>query len=531
MLKALFKISESLPPLPIKMGSAKYALKFDADPGKYATLCLFLSFFPAFLLSLIFMQEIPYMICAFFLFLALFFILLLMLPKSVFEKHRSEVEAELPLFLRTLSMLLELKIPFHSALETLSGEQFAISPELRAAVKEIKRGATVESALASLAKEFESLEIKRAVAQVLSSYESGGGAESIRKISDDLFSVQQYRMKEFSSKQSLFALLFIAVSTILPAVFLIFSVLGKTVFQTEVDPLTFALTFLVGFPLVAAGIMFASSLFSPAHLLEGEKKKGQLLIPLVLSIFLVFLSLSEFSQLIKMGALLLSLAIAVILFLPSFRKGRYKEAVEAGLPDALLSVSGNPKLVRLDSILSTMRGSACPQLASELSISIKQAHANIKAEKVLEDLWMRNNSLILRRVCMFFTYLFSAGADAGKYVSLMAEDIFRLFELRRERQNALSIQKYTLMFGAIILPVVLGNSLSLIVDISESIDTGRGLIETASSVIPAYIVIYALLASYFISESESKPSSFLIYFASLATAGTIIFYLFLGTIL
>ncbi|MEM4272056.1 MAG: type II secretion system F family protein, partial [Candidatus Bilamarchaeaceae archaeon] len=465
------------------------------------------------------------------LLLLAFFLFFSMLPKSAFERHRKEVEAELPLFLRTLGMLLELKIPFHTALETLSNERFAISLELRAAVKEIKRGATVHAALASLAKEFDSLEIKRALSQVLSAYESGGGAESIRKISDDMFSAQQFRMKEFSSRQSLFALLFIAVSTILPTVFLIFSVLGKTVFQAEVDPFVFALTFLVAFPLVSAGVMFLSSLSSPAHVLEGERKRPQLLIPLALSVFLVFLSLSGFSQPIKMGALFLSLLIAIFLFLPSFKRERYREAVEAGLPDALLSVSGHPKLSRLDSILSTMRNSACPPLASELSISIKQAHANVKAEKVLEDLWMRNSSLILRRVCMFFIHLFNAGVDAGRYVSLMAEDIFRLFELRRERQNALSTQKYTLIFGAIILPVVLGNSLSLIAEISKSLEIGSGILETAYSTIPAYLTIYALLASYFISEAESKPSAFFVYFASLATAATIIFYLFLGTTL
>ena len=181
MLEKMLEISEHFPPVPIKSSNAAYASKFGADPAKYTALCLVLSFPLSFLLSLFFLGNLLFFVVAFFLLFLLVFLLLLMLPKLAFNKKKAEVEAELPLFLRTLSMLLELKIPFHTALETLSSENFAISGELSAAVKEIKRGATVEAALASLAKEFDSLEIKRAVSQVLSAYETGGGAESIKK--------------------------------------------------------------------------------------------------------------------------------------------------------------------------------------------------------------------------------------------------------------------------------------------------------------------------------------------------------------
>jgi len=216
-------------------------------------------------------MMILHYIAAFFLLSMLVFLLLLMLPRLAFNKKKAEVEAELPLFLRTLSMLLELKIPFHTALETLSRERFAISRELGSAVKEIRRGATVEAALASLAKEFDSLEIKRAVSQVLSAYESGGGAESIKKISDDMFFLQQHRMKEFSSKQAMFSLLFIAASTILPSVYLIFSVLGKVVFLRN-RPFLFHFCISCGVP---ASLRCNTCLFFPAfpNTFPGRKEK------------------------------------------------------------------------------------------------------------------------------------------------------------------------------------------------------------------------------------------------------------------
>ncbi|MBD3397825.1 hypothetical protein GF412_01685 [Candidatus Micrarchaeota archaeon] len=532
MLEKLLELSECFPPLPIKSSNALYASKFGADPAKYTALCLVLSLPIAFLVSLFFLGNLLFFVAAFPLLFLLVFLLLLLLPKLAFNKKKSEVEAELPLFLRTLSMLLELKIPFHTALETLSSENFAISGELSAAVKEIKRGATVEAALASLAKEFDSLEIKRAVSQVLSAYETGGGAESIKKISDDMFFLQQHRMKEFSSKQAMFSLLFIAASTILPAVYLIFSVLGKAVFASETDPLSFILVFLVGFPLLSGAILSFSSMLSPSHSLE-EKRKGspQFILPLALAGLFVLLSLLEINPLIKIIILFATLLGSAAYFYPRYKREKYREAVEDSLPDALLSVSGNSKLGRLESVFSTMRRSSNPQLANELSVSLKQLHANIKPAKVLDDLWKRNSSLVLKRVSTFFTYLFEAGVDAGNYVSLMAEDLFRLFELRRERRNALSMQKYTLIFGAFILPLVLGNSLSLISEISDAIGGESSIVPTAALTIPAYLILYSFLASHFIAETESRKSSELLYFAALSMASTILFYLFSGTTL
>ena len=530
MLKKIFEISERFPPVSLKSSMASYASKFNVDPKRYTCFCLFAAPAPAFFLSLLFIGNLFFFIAAFPLLYAMFFLFFSMLPKLAFNQKKSEVEAELPIFLRTLSMLLELKIPFHSALETLSREDFAISPELKTAVKEIKRGATVESALAALAKQFESLEIKRAVAQVLSAYESGGGAQSIKKISDDLFFLQQHRMKEFASKQAIFSLLFIAVSTILPCIFLIFSVLGPAVFGTPTDPVAFTLAFLLGFPLASAAILTVSSLLSPTHSMAEKQEKTRLLLPALLALLFVALSLLEINHILKIAILFILLIASAVYFYPQYKRDKYRESVEAALPDALLSVSGNSKLGRLDSVFSTMQKASTPELAHELSISIKQLKANIKPSKVLDDLWRRNSSIILKRVSTFFSYLFEAGVDAGNYVSLMAEDLFRLFELRREQQNAVSMQRYTLMFGAVILPLVLGNSLSLISGISDSIGTESSIVPTATMAIPAYLILYSFLASHFIAETENKSSSELIYFSALSIVSTILFYLFSGTV-
>lgn len=525
-----FVLSSRFPPIKVRSPSAAYASRFGASPERYASFSLAVALFPAFIALFLPLPAPEFALSAFLLAYAASASLLLLLPKLAFNRIKTEVESELPLFLRTLGMLLELKIPFHRALERLSAEDFAISPYLRKSVGEIKRGATVPSALASMAAELESPQVKRAVSQLLSAYESGGGARAIMKISDDLFLLQQHRAKEFSSKQAIFSLLFIAVSTILPAVFLIFSALGGPVFSSTPDPAGFSLAFLLGFPLVSACILLASSLFSPAHPMEEKQGSSRFLLPAALALFFTLVSLAAPGPPIVMFLLFATLLLSAAWFYPQYKRDRHREAVEAGLPDALLSASASSSAGRLESLFSSMQKASSQELSAELSLSLKQLHANIKPARVLEDFWRRNGSLVLRRVSVFLSHLLDSGADAQSYVSMMAEDLFRLFELRRERQNALAMQKYTLIFGALILPLVLGNSLSLISGISGTVGGGEPILQAAHTVIPAYLVIYAFLAAAFIAGAESRNSSAPVYFASLSIASTILFYLFSGTV-
>ena len=85
MLGNMLEVSEKFPPLPLKSGLASYASRFGADPGKYASLCAFVSVFPAFLLSLFFLADPLFFLASLFLLYSLFFLFFLMLPKLSFE--------------------------------------------------------------------------------------------------------------------------------------------------------------------------------------------------------------------------------------------------------------------------------------------------------------------------------------------------------------------------------------------------------------------------------------------------------------
>jgi Flp pilus assembly protein TadB len=531
-LRAALGISSLFPAFGIRSAKADYARKFGAEPGRYASFALIFPIFPSLLLGLLLLATFSASpIISIPILYALLASALLFLPGLAFSRIRSEAESELPLLLRTLGMLLELELPFTSALERLSKDDFAVSPLLAEAVREAGRGATLESALASAAGELESPKLKRAVSQVISAYEGGGGAREILRISSEFAAIGRHKAREHSSRQALFSLLFIAVSAILPAVFLIFSFLGAAVFSYGSSPLYFSLAFLLGFPLLSASILYASSLLSPPNPLgRKEQAGGRMLLPLLIAALSVLFPVLGLPLIYQVALLAVALALSVAYFYPEYSRQKRREEIEEALPDALLLLSGSAAGAGIDSAFSLMQKSRSGPLSDEISVSLKQLRAKVKPARALEDLWERNGSEALRRVASFFSQLFDSGASVQHYAGLMAEDLFCLFEERRVRRDSLSMQKYTLVFGALILPVILGNSLSLVQGMSGISGSETALPPSAQSAVPAYLIIYSFLCSLFISDAESRPSSMLTYFASLSIASTILFYLFLGTL-
>jgi hypothetical protein len=120
----------------------------------------------------------------------------------------------------------------------------------------------------------------------------------------------------------------------------------------------------------------------------------------------------------------------------------------------------------------------------------------------------------------------SAGHDISRYLALIAEDILSALEMRRERESLLSMQKYTLIFGALLIPFIIGSTLALSSEIAtlNGAPSPAGIGSTAIS----YLAIYAFLSAAFISYSEGRPSSFMKYFALLSLASMALFYIFSG---
>ncbi len=514
------ELVSALPECPLDTGLMPHAEEMGFSRKKYLTFAFIVSASALFLGMLL----APPGLClpSALLFFAASAYALLKLPEVAYRKKISGMEAELPLALRTLGMFLEFGVPFKTALEHSAEGRGPLSDEMKKAVAEIRRGAGVTAAFSCLGRHLGSTDLKRALTQITSSYQRGGRGAEILAVADGLLSGQKHRMRMGASKQAVFSLLFIVITAVVPAFMLLFASLGEYSPFPQLSGGSFALLFLVLLPLISAALLAASSFFLPRSILgEGDFPWRSLL--LVLAAALLFAALQLLS-LPSLPVLLLILIAFSAFAYPRYEKERRREQLEEQLPTAVFSAAGEESR-GLSAIFSSMADAEGP-LGEEAQASLKQIKAKVKQEKVLEDFWSRNSSPLLHRFCTFLNHALHAGHGISKHLSLLANDMLSIAELRKERAQVLSMQKYTLVFGALIVPFILGSSLSLSSRIAEasSEPAPAGL----SMVIPAYLVFYSLLASAFISQAEGKASSLYLYFVLLSLLSTSVFYVFSG---
>ncbi len=518
----IVNIANSFPSIPLSSMSLKFAEKIGIQPGRFASFSLFISFSLAFLTFLFFLPD-PLSIPVFFLFFALSFFLLLRVPRLLFMQRISLMESELPSSLRMLGMLLELNVPFAESLSIISKGKTPLAQELKSIEKEMKRGASIPGSLSHLAESLQSIPIKRSLLGVSAAYEKGkSGAELIRA-SDDLLSLQKHAMKDASSRQAVLSLVFIAIAVILPSFLILFSSLGSFSPLPALQPEAIPVFLLILLPALSALVLITSaSLFPPSFF--APKVSFALIAPMF-AVLALFVAL-QFLPLPRLPRFILLLAAGTAYAYPKYLQEQKREKLESGLPDAVLALSSQPPGRGLEPLLLSMSKYSVSPLKDELLVSLKQAKANVKQESVLEDLWRRNRSLLLKRFSIFLMHALSAGHDISRYLALIAEDILSALEMRRERESLLSMQKYTLIFGALLIPFIIGSTLTLSSEIAalNGSPAPSGIGSTAVS----YLAIYAFLSASFISYAEGRPSSFMKYFALLSLAGMALFYTFSG---
>lgn len=433
--------------------------------------------------------------------------------------QEARAEAELPLTLRTLGMLLEMGVPFGQALSISMGEGEASGLLFSEAIAEIRQGAGVPKALARLAERSNSKVIKKAAAQMISAYEHGGGGREMMQIADDLLSLQRYRMRDFASKSALFGLLFVISATVVPTFFLVFSTAGGFALGIEISAVLFLACFLLVFPAVNLAILMAAESQMPPAAFE---RKGVSDFPLAFFCFAFLLGLImalETDLVLRAGALVAACAGSGWFFLNSYREEGRLEKIESAVPDALLGASGLPKSYGIERIFRRM-SEAGNALSPEAGKTASQLEAGLGVEKALEDLWARNGSPVLRRMSRLMLNAQLAGANVSEKMHEMAGDLLRFAEIRRERENALSMQKYTLLMGAAVVPVILSVSLSLGSQVAGLVGQQAGeAAGVAPGAISGYVILYSAVSAFYVSRAEGRGSALYIYFAGMALAG------------
>jgi len=519
LIDILLRLSESSPGIPLHSDLLKPLKRMypRASEKRYAGSCLIMSIAVCVLCLVILLgigEDPLYSVFCF----ALGFGFLLMLPGLEMKRRAEAFEARLPLTLRTLGMLLEMRIPFMHAIEKLASDE----PEFALVADEVSNGITVQRALSGIALKYDSVPIKRAISQLITSYEVGGSGAQIRKIGDEMLSSQRHRLREYSSKSAIFGLLFIVSAALLPTFFIVYSVLGGYTAEGSMDNIMMGLAMLVVFPLISLSVLLLGKSMLPSSALESADTGADMIVVAPTGILVLSLLLLP-KGLIGAG-IVIGLASSSYIIYSRFENEKKVEEIEKHLPDALFSVSGLPRSAKMEEIFGVIERSGYGALSEEAAKSRSQIESNLSVQSVLEDLSSRNRSPMLDRASQMLSHVFST--NSFEQLNRLAEDMLAFLEVRRERAGLLAMQKYTLVFGGLIVPLILRITLNLLSSMAQFFEKSDAAtqLDFASSLIPAYIVIYALLSSIYISNIDERRSRSAGYFLAIVVVGLATFF-------
>ena len=145
-----------------------------------------------------------------------------------------EVERELPLAMRSMATLLSIGLPFEEALRQSCSES-ELAQQIKMVLREVELGASLPEALNSMVSRIESSQLQKTVMQLNSIYEKKGDSGALKKLSEEIVSIQQSMLKEYSGKLVVYSLVFIAISAILPALFQAYVIVGSTFMSSTIS--------------------------------------------------------------------------------------------------------------------------------------------------------------------------------------------------------------------------------------------------------------------------------------------------------
>src|SRR3989338_559038 len=500
IVDVLVKLSNYFPEINIEskeLDVLKY-IKPEAVAKKYLSVSLFISALFSILILLLKFDFNLYGFGVTLILFAVFVFTLIKLPSFEYSLTIHRMESELPIVLRTLSLLLDMNLPFQKAIKIASEESGELNKELKTIVADVEKGASLQKRLSAFSSNIKSLTIKRAINKIIIVYQIGTGAQDLKKLADELLSIQRFKLREYSSRVAIFGLIFIALSTILPTLFIVTTILGKGIFESEFNKEQITIIFLLVLPVLATSVVLVAKSTLPNIIFENRGKFNYA--PMLAAFILVAAALVLEEPLNKIF-IAITYIILFFIFILDYKKQKRIADIEEQIPDALMTASAIPKGVKLDRIFEMWQDKRYGELALESKVAKKQLEANIKPEKVLFSLSERTHSQILKRVCSFIALAINTNTiDKLNYV---ADDILKFREIDRERNNTLATQKYTLIFSSLLMPLIIKSTIGLAYSMQELSKTAIDF-NIFYTIMPAYIILYALLTSYFISELEGK---------------------------
>jgi Flp pilus assembly protein TadB len=457
-----------------------------------------------------------------------------------YSRLKAEWECQMESFLSRLTLELSLTPHFETAFRSsLRWTPEPLRRELEKTLQRVERGLSLEESLALFSQGAESPLITRVTSLLVHVIHEGITPESIQalqRVAEDLRNQEKTQLRAYSNQLTVYALVFIACSALVPAFFLSFVSIGSTFMEMSWRGEEIVFISWIVFPLVNAAILVLVWYKTPpsirqSHLDQndsGERKKsflesldfkcrengieGGLHRVLVSStiegcgLFLIgwsaYLHFSpegvEPLLLLGAGALFPLLANVV------FQEARFEsitQKMENQWPDSLLMWASFPSTVSFSKALGEMSRTTHAPIREEWKKVWKRVHQGDHFSNAMKGFAQGRNGVLGLRASQLLVQGYVTGIPLSNACTRLAQDGMALHSLQSERNAALLIEKYTILgAGGLLVPLLLGLTTGMVTGLA--LGSGGEMIpnpiqDVTVMAVRGYLFIYAMIASLF----------------------------------
>lgn len=176
-------------------------------------------------------------------------------PKLKDEIKKGRIDREISITASRLGMLFSVGIGFIEAIKDVSRTDSEIGKEFRYVLEETERGVPVPMALEHSAKRIDSRIYTKLINQLILEYKLGNNADNILRLSKSISESQHMEMRKYSNNVSMYSMLLVTLSAILPAMFLSYLLMGSMFMKLSIGSMDALIIPGILFPLIDVALI------------------------------------------------------------------------------------------------------------------------------------------------------------------------------------------------------------------------------------------------------------------------------------
>ncbi len=183
------------------------------------------------------------------------FLIEYLLKTNIKNKKTKRIESELPSTIAMVSAMLDSGISLTEVIKHVSQSKTEIGRIFKSVIREIDSGVPVPLALEDTKKIENSENFSKFINRLIMMYRFGGSTGPLDSLANKVIEERKIEMKRHSSKTMMYSMVLIVVSSIVPAMFLAYLVVGSAFMRVDFSEIDALLIPVVVFPSIDAIIV------------------------------------------------------------------------------------------------------------------------------------------------------------------------------------------------------------------------------------------------------------------------------------